>query len=207
MKRFSGMGLAGAIAILALGGTAPEVQAADMLQAGFAYGGWGGPMGAGPAMAYTGYTGYTSATGGYVGGGGWGYAGSCCQDIWAGYCNEGGCGGCRVRHRCRPLGCGAGPCCQPSCCEAAPSCGSLAPCGRGRFYRRCCNALVAACAPGMGCDSGHGDMGVGHGYEEGVISGDYIDVAPAAPNKDEAPAPAPEVLDEPAPEAKSDSAT
>jgi hypothetical protein len=220
MKRFGTMGFAAALVTLALGAATPEAQAAEMSQAGFGYGGmgagyggWGGAMGAGYggwgyASPAFGYAGYNGGMGGYAGGGGgWGYTGSCCNNIWAGYCNEIGCGRrCHVKHRCRALGCGAGPCCQPTCDTGAcgdacgaPSCGSAAPCGRRHFchrFRRACGSL---CGMGSGCYSGSCGASMGYGYEEGAVMGGYDNIEPASPS-DEAPAPAPEVIEQPAPE-------
>ena len=209
------------IAIIALACSAERANAADLAQAGFAYGGWGGPAMfgngyAGPAYFSTGYP------GGYVGGGGWGYGGSCCNNIWAGYCNEmqgcggcGGCGGCRVKHRHRALGCGAGPCCQPTCaqgacgavdccpaaCEPSPVC---CPAPRPRRHRCCLRrrlhgaaCCVADCATDGCC-----------GYDAGAVSMPVDADAPAPQSvPSDAPMPAPEAVEPPAPTPGLDSST
>jgi hypothetical protein len=102
---------------------------------GYGSGGYGtAAMGyAGPNYNSTGMSGYT---------GGYG-AGPCCNGVWDGYCAEKRlwCEG-HVKHRCRPLGRGAGPCCPSSCghcggSPAAPVC-RAAP-GKswcGFFHRR-----------------------------------------------------------------------
>jgi hypothetical protein len=231
MKRFGLTGFAAAIVMFVLGGAAPEAQAAEMLQAGFAYGGWGGPMGignggwgyAGPTMAYTGYGMGGYGMGGYMGGGGWGYTGSCCSNIWAGYCaQQGCCGGCRVKHRHRALGCGAGPCCQPTCGAGAcgadpcdvPSCGSPAPCGRRHLCHRRRRACGMGCGMGGGmtadcCGNGYGTgdgSTMGYGYQDGMAPGAYDNSQPVGPAPD-APAPAPETIDQPMPEGAANSST
>jgi hypothetical protein len=214
MKRFGFKGCLVAIVMLVLAGAVAEAGAAEMLQAGLAYGGWGGPMGlgyagyGGPNYAYAGYAGYPN---GYVGGGGWGYSGSCCNNIWAGYCNEmHGCGGCHVRHRHRRLGCGAGPCAQPSCAQAPcgqPACQPTvcgpAPCVRrhGCFLRR--RHCGAGCGAGAGCGCNGGGMPMG--YDSGMMmdggtvvpEGSY----PAQPN------PMPETIEPPAPKPGLDGST
>jgi hypothetical protein len=94
---------------------------------------------------YPGLTGY-GATGGYGGG-------TCCNGVWDGYCAEKRkwCE-CRVKHRCRPLGRGAGPCCpngcgRAACLPAAPVC-HAAPCKRwlGLFHH--CPKPCVRCAVG-----------------------------------------------------------
>jgi len=86
------------------------------------------------------------ATGGYGGG-------TCCNGVWDGYCAEKRkwCE-CRVKHRSRPLGRGAGPCCpsgcsHAACSPAAPVC-HVAPCKRwlGIFHRS--QKPCVHCAPG-----------------------------------------------------------
>src|SRR5260221_13910316 len=53
------------------------------------------------------------ATGGYGGG-------TCCNGVWDGYCaNKRQWCECRVKHRSRPLGRGAGPCCPTGCGQSA----------------------------------------------------------------------------------------
>ena len=208
MKRFGFKGCGAAIVMLVLvAGTVVEADAAEMLQAGFAYGGWGGPANfgyggyAGPNYAYAGYPG--GYAGGYAGGGGWGYTGSCCSNVWAGYCNEmQGCGGCRVGHRHRRLGCGAGPCCQPSCaqgvcgqpaCQPAPVCGP-APCARrhGCFLRR--RHCGGGCAVDAGCCS---NGGMSMGYDSGMMM-DSGTVVPQGTYPAQS-APMPEAVESPIP--------
>ncbi|HUY89305.1 MAG TPA: hypothetical protein VMV10_11270 [Pirellulales bacterium] len=224
MQRFGVQRIASAIVMIALAAAAEQASAADLAQAGFGYGGWGGMTNfgyAGPANFSGGYMGgYMGGyPGGYMGGGGgWGYGGSCCNNIWAGYCNEmqgcrGGCRGCRVKHRSRALGCGAGPCCQPTCaqgacgavdccqpaCEPAPVC---CPAPRPRRHmcclrRRRCRAAcgVADCAVDGCC-----------GYDADAASMSEGADAPA-PASTPADGLMPEAIEPPAPTPGLDSST
>ncbi|HVC99067.1 MAG TPA: hypothetical protein VND64_35710 [Pirellulales bacterium] len=116
--------------------------------------GYGNGGGGNAASAYSGvnfYPQYPSLDGGGPTGGYGG--GPCCNGVWDGYCAEKRqwCE-CRVKHRSRPLGRGAGPCCpngcgQSACSPAAPVC-HAAPCKRwqGLFHR--CRKPCAPCAAG-----------------------------------------------------------
>lgn len=223
MQRFGIQKMAVAIVAIALAGSADQASAADMAQAGFAYGGWGGPAMVGGYGGFGG-PGYYSAgymggyMGGYVGGGGWGYNGSCCNNIWAGYCSEKRCcgGGCFAKHRSRALGCGAGPCCQPTCgqgscgqgncgqadcCQQAPVC---CPAPRPRRHKCCLRRRFCAPACGMtGCADGC------CGYDGGAGSMPYegFDAPATAPQVTPGDAPMPEAIESPAPAPALDSST
>jgi hypothetical protein len=214
MARFGIRKIALAIVALALAGSADQARAADLSAAGFAYGGWGGPATfgygyGGPAYYSTGYM------GGYVGGGGWGYTGSCCNDIWAGYCNEMQCcGGCRVKHRHRALGCGAGPCCQPTCaqgacgpaadccqpgCDQAPVC-----CAAPRPRRHRCGLRRRFCAPACGMAECGFDSCCGGDAGAVSMPAEMDAVEPQSAPSD---APKPEAIESPAPAPDLDNAT
>jgi len=144
-RKSSSAAWSGAIALAALAcGGAVNANAAEKAKrtanadGGAAYGPWSGygsggygtaAMGyAGPSYDYAGTTG-NSATGGYGGG-------PCCNGVWEGYCAEKRqwCE-CRVKHRSRPLGRGAGPCCPSGCGQAA--CSPAAPVCRAAPCKRC----------------------------------------------------------------------
>lgn len=71
--------------------------------------------------------------------------------------------------------------------------------------------MMFGCQPAMGCGDCCGTGMENYGYEEDLDAGDYYDedaeIAPAQKDDAPAPAPAPELLESPAPEAKSDSST
>ena len=207
MQRFSIRKIGIAIAVIALAGAADRAGAADLSQAGFAYGGWAGPASFGYGYAGPAYQSIGNV-GGYVGGGGWGYSGSCCANIWDGYCSEnrgcggcGGCGSCRIKHRRRALGCGAGPCCQPACNDGAcgavdccqPACAS-APvcCVAPRPRRHMCCLRRRLC--GAGCGVANCAVDGCCGYDGGAVS------MPAD-------GPMPEAIEHPAPAPSLDSST
>jgi hypothetical protein len=114
---------------------------------GYGMAGYNGAYSASDMAGYPGYGGYA----GY-GYGGYGYGGNggcaaceghghccsfggnstCCANCWDGY--RSGSYGVKVRHRHRPLGCGAGPCVDGSC--SGLSAGYATNCGRRCFLRR-----------------------------------------------------------------------
>ncbi|HEX5443217.1 MAG TPA: hypothetical protein VFW87_05285, partial [Pirellulales bacterium] len=150
---------------------------------GMGMGGYGGPM-LGGFGGYGGYGGYGAGYSGWGYGrggryfgahhgwhhggfGGYGGCGGAMNSNWDGYCNQCGgdsCGHVKVRHRCRRLGCGAGPYIDPNCGCAAPEACAPARHHRCRLFHRhhrsapCC---VDACCEGgldgaVGYDSGDG---------------------------------------------------
>ncbi|HUY36738.1 MAG TPA: hypothetical protein VMV69_28650 [Pirellulales bacterium] len=158
MKRNSSRAAwSGAIALVVLAcggivsaGAAEKVKGAANANDGAAYnpwagygGGYGGGYGNGGygngAMGYAGSTYNDTGLNGYGATGGYG-GGTCCNGVWDGYCAEKR-PWCeiRVKHRKRPLGCGAGPYC-PNCRD----------CPNGRGHAAFSPAApVYLAAPGM----------------------------------------------------------
>lgn len=226
MKRFNKPALAAAILGLACaGGQADAAEMFNQAGYGLGMGGFGAGPGFGyGGMGMGGYAG--SMFGGYGGYGagysGWGYGrggryfgshhgwnhggfggyGGCGGGLntnWDGYCNscgDGSCGHVKVRHRCRRLGCGAGPYVDPNCGCAAPE--ACAPCGPHRCrlfhrHRRAAACCVDACCDGGGYD---GAMGYDSGDEISIQSqGDSEELNVPTPASDEKPMPLPPDVD------------
>lgn len=152
---------------------------------GAGYAGWGyGPGG----RNFGGHHGWNH--GGF---GGYGGCGTGINTNWDGYCQQcggGGCGHVKVRRRCRPLGCGAGPYVDPNCC--GPVVDGCAPCGHrrcGLFHR---HRRSAPCCVDTCCEGGL-DGAVGYDASDDVsmpVQGDGEELQ-APPAADEKPMPLP----------------
>ena len=222
MKRFNAFSLAAAV--LSAACACGQADAAEMLNQpgyGFGYGGgmgmgYGGMGGYGFGMpgyapatvaGYPGYGGYGGMGRGWGGRhhgwnhggfGGYGGCGGGMNTNWDGYCSDcggaGGCGHVKVRRRCRPLGCGAGPYVDPNCCGQAVEACAPAPCGRHRcrlFHR---HRRFAACCVDACCDDCGMDGSVGYDSVDDMSvqsQSDSEELRVPTPAADEKPMPMP----------------